>query len=224
MLGDETRTQNVRATRGAPRNRHHQGLRQWPRVVRGVIGALLAMCWGCTNSGTSWEQPSDANADASTDDVGVREPRVLAPLIALSPVSAADDPLRAHRPEEISCNNLTGWYAEGDMLEVDTGKCNYLALFEPAATSAPTGAIVTTTISHFDLTSVEPAVVHLALLLDETILWERNITIPADGNVLDVSAELHQPVSKGDPVHLHLHNHGQNTYNFGRLWVSEPLP
>jgi hypothetical protein len=65
---------------------------------------------------------------------------------------------------------------------------------------------VTTTIACFDLTSV--AVVHLALLLNETILWERNIIIPADGNVLDVSVELPQAVNKGNPVRLRLHNHG----------------
>jgi hypothetical protein len=113
---------------------------------------------------------------------------------------------------------------EGESLEVDSGNCNYLALQEPAAVSAPSGAVVTTEISYFDLTAAEPTQAHIALLLEGDILWETSIDIPADARVLDVAFELPRQVNEGDLLGFHLHNHGQNTYALGQLAVSATLP
>ena len=147
-------------------------------------------------------------------------PRAIAPLLQLSPTLPEDDSFPEHRPESIECNNLTGWYIEDSLLEVDTGRCNYLSLVEPAALGAPAGTMVTTEISHFDLTSPEPASAHIALSIKGVVMWERTIAVPSPADVLSLSFELPVDVEKGDPVEFHVHNHGQNTWNFAPIQLA----
>jgi hypothetical protein len=92
---------------------------------------------GCVETG----DPAPADGDA------------LIALEAFSALDASDDPLWSHRPVEIDCSPLTGWFVEGDHVELDTGRCNYVAIAQPALTSADAGAHVTGSLSHFDLTS-----------------------------------------------------------------------
>lgn len=145
---------------------------------------------------------------------------LLAPLSELSQVERSADPLSAHRPEVVDCDGLASWYLEAGLLEVDSGRCNYLSLSEPAAVAAPAGARVTMEVSHYDLTAAEPGEAHLALLVRNVVLWETTIPVPSDANVLKISVTLPIDVAKGDPVGFHLHNHGQNTYTFGKVLVS----
>jgi hypothetical protein len=167
------------------------------------------------------------SACSSRDALGARDtvgpPGVLSPLTNLAPLELVADPLAAHRPETADCSGLTGWYFEGESLEVNTGSCNYLALSEPAAVAAPAGASVTTEVRHFDLTAPEPARAHLALLVRETVLWETTIDIPGKADVFEISVTLPEPVSRGDVLTVHLHNHGQNTYAFSPWLVSETV-
>lgn len=142
---------------------------------------------------------------------------VIAPLTALSALSAGDDPLASHRPEKVDCNNLTGWYVEDGVLEANTAECNYLSLVEPAAAPARKGEVLKTALSHFDLTASQEAEAHIALLVESDIIWEQTIPIPTDAQVLEISIELERDIGEGDLVGIHLHNHGQNTWNLGPL-------
>lgn len=173
----------------------------------------LAAAGGCLLSCASSAAPPGA----------ATRPGVLAPLSELSVLGSDDDPLVAHRPETVDCSDLGGWYVEDDVLEVNSGKCNYLALVEPAAVGAPAGARVTTTILHFDLTASAPTEAHLALLIAGQVVWEETIPVPSAANVFELSFPLPQSVQPGEPIGLHLHNHGQNTYNFSPLLVSDTL-
>lgn len=147
-------------------------------------------------------------------DPATRDDRVLAPLLDLTPIPASSDTFAAHRPEEISCNNVGGWYLEENSLEVDTGECNYLSLTEPAATSLPAGTRIETELSYFDLTADAPSEAHVALVIAGEVIWEEMIPIPSDARVIELALELPRAVEVGDPVEFHLHNHGQNTWNF----------
>lgn len=153
-------------------------------------------------------------------DEPASEESVLAPLTQLFFVDAEHDPLVLHRPEEIDCNTLVGWTMEEGLLEVNTAECNYLSLSEPAAVSAPAGAWVKTRISYFDLTAPEPTEAHLALLVEGRILWEATIAVPSAADILDVEAQLTEDVAKGDSIGMHLHNHGQNSWNIEPLRVN----
>lgn len=153
----------------------------------------------------------------------LRERSILAALLAMEVVADEDDPLKEHRPETVDCNNLVGWYTENDGLEVDTGHCNYLALRESAASGAPKGSLVSTQISHFDLTAPEPTEAHMAILVGDRVVWQKTVPIPADADVYTLEFGLPVDVHKGDDVGFHLHNHGQNTYLLQILYVS-PAP
>jgi hypothetical protein len=162
---------------------------------------------------------SNTSGNPESDD---SELVTLTPFTELTPVDAEDDPLARHRPIDVACNNLGGWYLEDGFVEVDTGHCNYLSLSEPAAVSASKGSILRSEISFFDLTADEPATAHLALVLGNTTVWEDELSIPGKAQVIEITAELPFDVQQGDPVILHLHNHGQNTYKFGKVFVSPP--
>lgn len=145
---------------------------------------------------------------------------VLAPLTDLEFLEAEDDPFSDHRPSEISCNTLTGYYREADALEVSTARCNYLSVAEPAHVGAEIADVIEMEISHFDLAAPEPATAHVALFVREHVLFEQLVEIPGPGQVILVSVALPVRVEVGDRVGIHLHNHGQNTWNFGPVTVT----
>lgn len=182
-------------------------------AIPDLIAALVSsLTWSCSASELPARSERELGAAA-----------VLCPLRALSVVPAERDPLSQHRPPSVECSDLTGWYIEGEQLEIDTGRCNYLALAAPAAVSAPRGATLTAELRHFDLTAPEPAQVHVAILIESGVLWEQNISVPGQANVVDIELELPTDIDEGDTVGLHLHNHGQNNYQFGPLHVSATL-
>jgi hypothetical protein len=74
-------------------------------------------------------------------------------------------------------------------------------------------------VSHFDLTAPEPSVAHLAVTWGDRTLTEAFVPIPSSADVLDFELELTEELETGTPITLHLHNHGQNTYQFGSLWL-----
>ena len=149
-----------------------------------------------------------------------------------TPSAASDDPLAAHRPDAVSCDENFGWRVEssslGKVVDVDMFQCNYLSLLQPSAVEVPAGAPLQVDLYHFDLTSTDPAESHLALTLDGEIVWEKTIELPggegfAPGTsyveTVELPSALSQGVAAGRPVNLHVHNHGQNTYVFVGLRV-----
>jgi hypothetical protein len=158
-----------------------------------------------------------SDAQASETDA------VVLPFSDLSPTPASSDPLASHRPAEVDCSGLDGWYLEEQELEVNSGNCNYLSVWGPATVAAPKGALLTTQLSYFDLTAAQPTEAHVALTLEDETLWEKHIPVPSDATVLDLQIVLPSPIQKGDRIGVHLHNHGQNTYRFTELLVSPIL-
>lgn len=141
------------------------------------------------------------------------------PFAALSPTPAEQDPLSAHRPNEIDCSALSGWYLEDNLLEANTAACNYLSLSEEAATTAHPGDTVIGEVSYFDLTAAESTEAHLALTAGSRILWQTTLPIPSPANVIQLEIEVTEEIPLGEVLGIHLHNHGQNTWNFSPLQV-----
>ncbi len=156
---------------------------------------------------------------ASCGTANETAPRLLAPLTGLQEINANDDPLASHRPPAVDCNPLTGWYAEDDELEIDTLACNYAALSEPAATSVTRGEHIVTTLSHYDLTAAEPAEAHVAILAGTVVLFETSIAVPGPADLIEIDIVAQQDIARGTPLVFHLHNHGQNTWQFAPLEV-----
>lgn len=131
---------------------------------------------------------------------------------------AETDPLSAHRPDSVRCD-IAGFRVENAMLELDTGRCNYFWLRQPSLAQVAESDTVTVELRHYDLTSVQPAEAHFALTFEGRVVWETDVAIPAQANVIRVDVRAPRGLPLGEDVGLHLHNHGQNTWVFAGLWV-----
>lgn len=165
--------------------------------------AVVATTLGC-GSGESAEEKAPEPMARAADFVLLGE---------------AEDPLAAHRPQEVTCSELTGWGVEDDVLEVDTTRCNYLAVGAPARIDVAAGRTLTTQVAYFELTAPEPAMAHVALLVNGRTLWEREVAVPGPADVISVTAELAEDVAAGAPVVWHLHNHGRNNWRLADVFV-----
>lgn len=145
--------------------------------------------------------------------------RELVTLEALEPVQAKADPFAEERPSFVDCNPLTGWYAEDEGLEVNTAHCNYAALGEPSRSAIARGELVSGALSYFDLTAEEPTRAHVAISVGDWIVFERDVDIPGPGDVIEFEIEAPADIPRGELVVFHLHNHGQNTWNFEPLRI-----
>lgn len=130
-----------------------------------------------------------------------------------------EDPFPEHRPATFLCHPLTGFHVEGEDLEVDTGSCAYFAAGQPALADAAAGDRVIGRVRHFDLTAAEPSEAHLAVTWDDLTLTDARLPIPSPAAVLEFELTLPHGLTKDDLVTLHLHNHGQNSYQFEPLWL-----
>ena len=153
----------------------------------------------------------DAGAPAVTE-------RMLARPDRWQTLDSGDDPFASHRPAQVDCG-IAGYYPEYDALEIDTGYCNYLAIEQPALVRVRAGDELVLEILHFDLTAPEPAEAHIALSLAGELQWETELAIPQPANLVSVSVPATRALAEGEPVQLHLHNHGQNTWQLTKLAV-----
>ncbi len=162
-------------------------------------------------------------AGCATDTPTVAtEPRTLVDHSAWAQAPLPDDPWASHQPASIACG-IAGWYVEYDVLEIDTARCNYAWIEHPALVAVPVGHTVTTVFSHFDLQAPEPAEAHAAILFGNEVQWETTVAIPQPGDVTALSWQATTALSAGDPIRIHLHNHGQNFWSLDRLIAHVPI-
>lgn len=130
--------------------------------------------------------------------------------------SLAEDPLPEHQPAAIDCG-VAGVYPEEDGLEIDTGRCNYVMVEQPARVALPVGTTIAAEWFHFDLTAPTPSEAHVAVLFDRALQWEETIPIPGPAATFEGEWTLTERLEEGDLIRLHLHNHGQNTWTLVSL-------
>lgn len=117
-----------------------------------------------------------------------------------------------HRPAQIDCDRDTGWLVEEDALEVRTESCNYLSLTQQALLNLEAGTSLELALSHSALDFNAPANAHLAVSVGGTTIWQTEIAIPSEGNIIKETVELPNAVAPGDAIDIHLHNHGSNAW------------
>lgn len=132
--------------------------------------------------------------------------------------AAAHDPLPSHQPPQLECEP-PGWVLELDRLELNTGECNYALLEHPAQLDVPRGSQISLTLWHFDLSAPEPAQAHVALFFDADLQWELTLDIPQPGNMQRAEFTATRALAIGDPIRLHLHNHGRNSWILSSIEV-----
>ncbi len=161
---------------------------------------------------------SAGSSDSAETGSNQEQGRSLIDHLAWEEVPAAEDPLADHRPTEVLCS-VAGWYVEGQSTEVDTNECNYLALRQPTLVDIHEGDTLLINFYHFDLKADDPALAHIAVMIDAELVWEDNIEIPRAAYVHthELAAPFDAPA--GTELNFHLHNHGQNTWSLQALEV-----
>lgn len=153
------------------------------------------------------------------DETAAQDRRALVEAADFRFLAGEADPLAEHRPETVVCGELAGWYLEGELVEVNTARCNYFAASAPARAAAAVGDLLEAEVFHFDLTAPEPARAHVALLVGAEVVWQEEVAVPGPGDVVPVIVELREPIAAGTPVGWHLHNHGQNHWRLSGIDV-----
>lgn len=208
------------------------------RAARLLSAVLCAFCSACASDTANGATDAGQAAEDAGSPVSDAETAVdAAPSLADAALSeqplldhkswhnfAAElDPLASHQPAVIECG-IAGWFIEREQLEVSTSDCNYALLEHPSLLSITAGTEVLLELWHFDLTAPEPAEAHVALLFGDALQWETLIPIPQPGNVQQVSFRATRALAAGEPIRLHLHNHGQNTWLLRTLHALVPAP
>jgi len=156
------------------------------------------------------DDSDDSDDDAPTTDAWA-DPLPLVSGQAWAPASAEDDPLADERPATVDCPTAT-WGLEAGGLEIQTGACNYFFVTQPSLAAIEPGDAIDVLVFHQYLDAPEPAEGHVAILLDDDILWDAHVAIPAEANVLETRVIAERAWPAGTSVGVHLHNHGYNAW------------
>lgn len=122
-----------------------------------------------------------------------------------------------HRPAEVNCPRDTGWLVEEDAMEVRTEFCNYLSVSQQSLLDLEAGTDLELVLSHSALNFNAPATAHIAVSIAGTPIWDTTVDIPGASALLKEKLVLPFAVHRGDPIEVHLHNHGNNTWTVHSL-------
>jgi hypothetical protein len=154
------------------------------------------------------------------------EPREAGPFVDHERWELADDdPWPDHAPDPVDCSELAWSYeTQGGeaSLEVRTDDCNYLVVRQDSVRAAQAGDELQFRLWHFDLIQFEPAVAHVGVRLDGETVFDVEVDIPGDAEMIRQELLLDRDVPAGAPVIFHLHNHGANTWNMVEMSVNPP--
>ncbi|MFV8750391.1 hypothetical protein ACNOYE_07555 [Nannocystaceae bacterium ST9] len=179
-----------------------------------AISSLLVLAACDLDSGGEGE--AELASDESESEGEPAQPIDLIDPGAWLATAAELDPLADHRPETVICPTAA-YQLEFGLLEVDTGQCNYLSVSQPLAHAIDPGDPLRVTVWWQTLIAGEPAEGHLALLVDDELLWETHVAIPGEAELRQVEFTSPITVEPGATLTFHLHNHGYNSWTLGGL-------
>ena len=139
----------------------------------------------------------------------VQAPRTEASLIAAERfVPTEVDPI----PHGTVDCPVAGWGVEGATLEVDTGVCRYGVFEQTLLDDLQPSDVVELVFWHNQLVAEGPASGHLAFAIDDVVVYEIEVPIPAEPTAYTETFTGVRAYA-GSMVRVHLHNHGANAWN-----------
>jgi ABC-type glycerol-3-phosphate transport system substrate-binding protein len=132
-----------------------------------------------------------------------------------SAAAAGLDPAPAH-DDGAPCG-AGGFIEELGGLEVDTELCPYAVLSQPLLADLAASDAVQINWWHSDLVWATEAEGHFLLTLNGATLYEYTAAIPGDAAAFLETLNPEIDAQAGDPLVLHVHNHGFNTWNLFSL-------
>ena len=152
------------------------------------------------------------SADTAEEDFGVS--LVEAPLWTLA--APEDDPFVARAPAEPRCVD-GAWYVDIDLIEIDTGKCDYATLVQPLAADLAPGDEVEIIAWNGRLAAPEVAMAHIDVRIGDALVWGEEVPIPSEGGFYTPRLAVTAAAPAGTPVYFHVDNHGFNTWNLVKI-------
>ena len=156
--------------------------------------------------------------------VAETEPGTLVDHLLWQPVPLEDDPFKEYAPDEVLCP-IGGYEVEGEgadqILEVDTTICNFVTLEQPLRRSLRMGDTLEWSMWHLTLVFTEPAQAFVFLTIGEHTLWEKTMPIPSPAAAYSRQLTVPADIEAGAPIRIHVHNHGNNSWRFHKLAVTE---
>ncbi len=154
----------------------------------------------------------DAGPTCEPSPAGVLIPVVDPELWRLA--EPEEDPWRTFRPADISCpegSRSSEDFAEMPSFGVDTGLCPYTTVTQRTGSAICEGESLYIWLWRFQLTGPEGAEATMAVALGDAVVWEQVVPIPARSALVAVTVPV-PPTPAGTPIHFHVRNHGDNTY------------
>ena len=194
--------------------------------IRGVLGPLVGLLvLGCDEnpppaeqSGSSGAVSSETGADSTGVEPDLEGTVALIDLAAFEKSSQAEDPFDG-RPADVQCE--FGYGLEDGFFEIETDLCHYGGFVQPSLAPIRVGDTLDFLLLHENLTSADPeAETHVGIAIGDEIVFEATIDIPAEASFLDPQWVSTVDAPAGTPVHLHLHNHGINSYRVADFSVT----
>ncbi|RME25319.1 MAG: hypothetical protein D6798_09240 [Deltaproteobacteria bacterium] len=130
------------------------------------------------------------------------------------PVAIDDDPFLP--PAEATA--CTRWWVTGEDLVLDTAVCPWFTAQQPLWTDLQGGDRITSTVAWDPLTSSDGFTLTLALMIDDTVVWEHQHSLPAEAGALDIDVTLEAPAAVGAPMYLHVDGADAGKVRWGPVW------
>ncbi len=169
----------------------------------------------CNTPKVSHDQNEDVNqtvTNITPPESEIQKPteKALVTPNEWSIVSATEDPFGRHEKTSICPSGSYG--EENGYFEVETDKCNYLTVTQPALIALDEGETLNLVLWHLPLGGTGVAEAYVAIQIHNRVIWEKAITLPSRALVYQESVLITEPTSTGDPVYFHVRNHGTNSW------------
>ena len=178
-------------------------LHAWRTLLIASIACGLLAC-----------DPGDDPGNAAPPDEGGTTTVEIALVNAYdwSQVAMDSDPFRAERPDDASC--ASGFQVEAGVFEVETDLCSWGTFQQPLLANVSAGTPLRIIAWHLPLWAPEPAEGVLRLQVGDQPIWELTVPIPLGAMLYDEEIPAPVDLYADDPVTLHIHNHGTNSWRF----------
>ena len=119
----------------------------------------------------------------------------------------------AHDPDAM-CPGLP-YREEYGGVEISTERCDEITLMQPSLVDIERGDELRILAWHSVLVSEDPGahVGNFMVAIGDRIVWSEQSEIPSQARSFDVTLQSQVSVEKGEPVRVHVHNHGANAWN-----------
>lgn len=134
---------------------------------------------------------------------------------------AAEDPFAALRPADAVCDP-SGFGVDPltFSFEVRTDVCDYLTVRQGSLVALAAGDVITVEAAHGQLAAAAPSTGTMALALDGEVVWEWTAAIPGEADAVKEDVVAPRALPAGAAMHLHVHNHGANSWELVSLKVT----